>query len=54
VNLKNKKVSEKWKSKINFHGVQPLKIVQFHEATGEALKDSIYDIEKENLILKEA
>jgi hypothetical protein len=30
-----------------------LKIVQFHEATGEALKDSIYDIEKENLILKE-
>jgi hypothetical protein len=53
VNLKNKKVSEKWKSKIDFHGVKPSKIIQFHEATREALKESIDDIEKENLILKE-
>jgi hypothetical protein len=27
--------------------------MEFHEATGEALKYSIDDIEKENLILKE-
>jgi hypothetical protein len=27
VNLKNKKVSEKWKSEIDFQGVKPLKIV---------------------------
>jgi hypothetical protein len=39
VNMKNKKVSEKWKSEIDFHGVAPSKIVQFHEATREALKN---------------
>jgi hypothetical protein len=53
VNMKNKKMSEKWKSKIDFNGVAPSKIVQFHEATGEALKESVSNIEKENLILKE-
>jgi len=53
VNLKDKNVSGKWKSEINFHGVKPSKIVQFHEATRESLKESIDDIEKENLILKE-
>jgi hypothetical protein len=33
--------------------VKPSKIIQFHEETGESLKESIDDIEKENLILKE-
>jgi hypothetical protein len=39
VNTKNKKVFEKWKSKIDFHRVAPSKIVQFHEETREALKE---------------
>jgi hypothetical protein len=38
LNLRNKNVSEKWKSKIDFKGVKPLKIIEFHEATNEALK----------------
>jgi hypothetical protein len=29
VNLKNKKVSEKWKSEINFHGFHPKKSYNF-------------------------
>jgi len=51
--MKNKKVSEKWKSKIDFQAVVPQKIVQFHEATKEALEESIFDIQKENSILQE-
>jgi hypothetical protein len=31
VNLKNKKVSEKWKSEIDFQGVKPSKVMEFHE-----------------------
>jgi hypothetical protein len=42
-------VSEKWKSEIDFHGVSPSNIVQFHEATEEALKEPICNIEKKNL-----
>jgi hypothetical protein len=53
VNLKNKKVLKKWKSEIDFQGVKPSKVMEFHEATSEALKYSIDEIEKENLILKE-
>jgi hypothetical protein len=45
VNIK-KKVSGKWKSEIDFHGVSPLNIVQFHEETKEALKESVCNIEK--------
>jgi hypothetical protein len=52
LNLKNKKVSEKWKSKINFHGVKPSKIIQFHKENREYLKESIDDIHKQTLILK--
>jgi hypothetical protein len=44
--MKNKKVAKKWKLEINFHGVLPSKIIQFHDATGQALKESILDIEK--------
>jgi hypothetical protein len=46
VNLKNKKISEKWKSEIDFQGVKSLKFMKFHEATSEALKYSIDYIEK--------
>jgi hypothetical protein len=53
VNLKNKKVVEKWNSEIDIQGVKPSKVMEFHEATREALKYSIDEIEKENLILKE-
>jgi hypothetical protein len=44
VNMKNKKMSEKWKSEIDFHEVSPSKIVQFHEATRESLKEYVYNI----------
>jgi hypothetical protein len=46
VKMKNKKVAEKWKSKIDFQGVPPSKIVQLHDATGETLNESIFYIEK--------
>jgi hypothetical protein len=45
INLKNKKVVEKWNSEIDLQGVTPSKVMQFHEATGEALKSSIDEIE---------
>jgi hypothetical protein len=51
--MKNKKVFEKWKSQIDFQGVAPLKIMQFHEANRKALKQSIFYIDKENSFLKE-
>jgi len=51
--MKSKKFAKKWKSKINFHGIPPLKFMKFHDAIREALKESIFDIEKENLFLKE-
>jgi hypothetical protein len=53
VNSKNKKIQEKWNSKFDFQGVPPSKVIEFHEATGEALKMSIGDIENENAILKD-
>jgi len=52
VNMKNKKMSEKWKSKIDFNGVSRSKTIQLHEAIEEALKESVSNIEKEILILK--
>jgi hypothetical protein len=48
VNTRNKKSSEKWKSSIDFDGVAPYKIAQFHNATGEALKQYVDTMEKEN------
>jgi hypothetical protein len=53
INAKNKKIQEKWNSEFDFHGVPPSKVIEFHEATGEALKMSIGDIENENSILKD-
>jgi hypothetical protein len=53
VNSKNKKIHEKWNSELDFQGVPPSKVMEFHEATGEALKYSIGDLENENAILKE-
>jgi hypothetical protein len=53
VNTKNKRSSEKWKSIIDFDGVAPSKIAQFHGATREALKQSVDTMEKENLELKQ-
>jgi hypothetical protein len=52
VNMKNKKVVEKWNSEIDIVGVKPSKVLEFHQATGDALKYSISEQEKENLILK--
>jgi len=46
VNMKNKKVSKKWNLEIDFHGVVPSNIIQFHEATREALKESVCNIKK--------
>jgi hypothetical protein len=44
---------KKWNSEIDLQGVRPSKVMQFHEATGEALKSSIDEIEQENQVLKE-
>jgi hypothetical protein len=52
VNTKNKKSSERWKYSIDLDGVAPSKIAYFHGATGDALKQSIDKMEKENLELK--
>jgi hypothetical protein len=52
VNLKNKKVVEKWNSKIDIEGVKPSKVFELHRATWDALKYSIDKQEKENFILK--
>jgi hypothetical protein len=48
VNTKNKRSSERWKSSIDLDGV----IANFHGATGEALKQSVLNMEKENSELK--
>jgi hypothetical protein len=53
LNSKNKKIHKKWNSELDFQWVPPSRIMEFHEATGEALKYSIEDIENENAILKE-
>lgn len=53
INLKNKKVVEKWNSEIDLHGVLPSKIMQFHEVVGEEFKSSIGEVEIENWLLKE-
>jgi hypothetical protein len=38
VNLKNKKVVEKWNSEIDIVRVKPSNVLKFHLATGDALK----------------
>lgn len=53
VNSKNKNIHEKWNSKLDFHGVPPSKVTEFHEAIDEALKSSIGHLENENAILNE-
>jgi hypothetical protein len=52
VNTKNKKSSERWKYSIDLDGVAPSKIADFHGATGDALRQSIDNMEKENSELK--
>jgi hypothetical protein len=52
LNSKNKNIQEKWNSKFDFQGVPPSKVMEFHEATREALNFSNGYIENENAILK--
>jgi len=52
VNTKNKSSLERWKYSIDFDGVAPLKNVNFPEATKDALKQSIDNMEEENSELK--
>jgi hypothetical protein len=52
VNTKNTKSSKQWKYSIDLDGVAPSKITVFHRATGDALRQSIEKMEKENLELK--
>jgi hypothetical protein len=52
INTKNKKSSKRWKYSIDLDGVAPSKIVDFHGATGDALRRSIDYMEKENSELK--
>jgi len=46
VNTKNKRSSKKWKSSIDLDGFAPPKIAELHGATGDALKQSIDNMEK--------
>ena len=50
-NTKNKKSPERWKYLIDLYGVSPSKIADFHGATGDALKQSIDKMERDNLEL---
>jgi hypothetical protein len=52
VNTKNKKSSERWKSSIDYDGVAPQKILDFHGTTVDALKKSIDNMEERNSKLK--
>ena len=52
VNNKNKNSYERLKSSIGLDGVAPSKIVDFHGAIGDALRQSIDKMEKESLELK--
>jgi hypothetical protein len=51
VNTKNKKSSKRWKYLIDLDGVAPSKIADFHGAIGDALKQPIEKMERENLEL---
>jgi hypothetical protein len=51
--MRNKKVSKEWNSQIDFQGVKPLTVMEFHQETSKALMYSIDKIKKDNLILKE-
>jgi hypothetical protein len=52
VNTKNKKSSERWEYSIYLDGVTPSKIADFHGPIGDALRQSIDKMEKENSELK--
>jgi len=52
VNTKKKNSLERWKYSIDLDGVAPSKIVYFHGATRDALRQSIDNLEKENSKLK--
>jgi hypothetical protein len=51
-NMKDKKSSKRWKYSIELDGVAPSKIVDFHGATGDTLRQSIDKMERDNLELK--
>jgi hypothetical protein len=53
IHSKNKKVQGKLSSELDLNGVPPSRIVQIHEATGEALKMSVGEMENENATLKD-
>jgi hypothetical protein len=51
--LNNKKVQGKASLELDLNGVPMSKIIQIHEAMGEALNLSIDEMENENVTLKE-
>jgi hypothetical protein len=53
VHSKNKKVQGKSSLELDLNGVPPSKIVQIHEAIGEALNMFVNEMENENVTLKE-
>jgi hypothetical protein len=52
INTKNERSSERWKSSIDLDVVAPSKIADFHGSTGDASRQSIDNMEKENSELK--
>jgi hypothetical protein len=53
IHSKNKNIQGKLSSELDLNGVPPSRIVQIHEAMGEALKMSVGEMESENVILKD-
>jgi hypothetical protein len=51
-NMKDKKVTRKWSSKIEVRVLKPSRVLNFHQAMGEALAHSIIEHEVENERLK--
>jgi hypothetical protein len=52
VHVKNKKITQKWNSKVDVSGVGPSGLLKLHITTGDALSHSISKQELENIRLK--
>jgi hypothetical protein len=52
VHIKNKKITQKWNSKVDVSGVRPSGLLKLHITTGDALAHSISEQELENIRLK--
>jgi hypothetical protein len=52
INVKNKKVIQKWTSEVDVLGVRPSRLLKLHFTIGDALAHSISEQELDNVKLK--